>query len=531
MLNSMSHKVLITTSGTGSRLKELTTHTNKALVRIGNKPAISHIVESYPVDTSFVITIGYFGSQVKDFLSLAYPERKFEFVEVANFDGPGSSLGRSMLDAKNLLQCPFIFHACDTLISQPVPLPEKNWIGGCKSSDTAQYASWIVREGKLHFKEKGASEADFLHIGLVGIHDFEIFWETLADLYKSNPDNKTLNDCQVLAKMIEKGVLMEISEFSPWYDIGNTAALQKAREAATGTPEDLYKVGESIFLFDKFVIKFFADEKIAQNRAERGKLLEGFVPRIEGARGNFYRYQYAEGDLYSNAVQQNDFKEFLEWTQNKFWREEFELEKDEFKKLCRSFYVEKTDKRIKQFLEANGLEDTEHVINGERVPPLSEVFKKVDFERLADGLQSRFHGDFILDNMLKTKYGYTFIDWRQDFGGNLSVGDRYYDLAKLNHNLTVNHSVINRNLFTVESEGNNIRVEIMRPSNLVDCQVTLFDFFRKYKYDNRKVRFLTAIVWLNMAPLHHYPFNFFLYYYGKLSLWKAIRENDMIRKL
>lgn len=527
----MNHKVLITTSGTGSRLGELTKHINKALVRIGSKPAISHIVEGYPAETRFVVTIGYFGSQVRDFLSLAYPERHFEYVEVSNYDGPGSSLGRSMLDAKGLLQSPFIFHACDTLVSQPIPMPDKNWIGGHKGGDTSQYASWTIHEGKLHFSEKGANKSDFLHIGLVGIQDYEMFWQALEDLYTLNPNNQTLNDCQTISKMLEKGAVMEMADFSPWYDIGNPTALERAREAVGGSPEDLYKEGESIFIFEKFVIKFFSDEKIAQNRAERGQMLEGFVPRMEGAKGNFYRYQFIEGELYPNVVQQKDFKTFLEWVEGNFWREEFKLEKPEFKKMCQAFYVDKTNKRIKQFLEANNLEDKEHVINGERIPALSEVFKKIDFDRITDGLQSRFHGDFILDNILKTKYGYTFIDWRQDFGGNLTVGDRYYDLAKLNHNLTVNHNVINKNLFTVESDGDNVRVEIMRPSNLVDCQVTLFDFLRKYKYDNRKVRFLTAIVWLNMAPLHHYPFNFFLYYFGKLNLWKSIRENDVARKM
>ena len=48
----VDHKVLITTSGIGSRLGKLTDFTNKSLVRIGDKPAISHIVEYYPKNTS-----------------------------------------------------------------------------------------------------------------------------------------------------------------------------------------------------------------------------------------------------------------------------------------------------------------------------------------------------------------------------------------------------------------------------------------------------------------------------------------------
>jgi len=67
----MKFKVVITTSGVGSRLGKITDYTNKCLVRVGKKPAISHIIESYPKETDFVITIGYFGNQVKDFLEIA----------------------------------------------------------------------------------------------------------------------------------------------------------------------------------------------------------------------------------------------------------------------------------------------------------------------------------------------------------------------------------------------------------------------------------------------------------------------------
>ena len=32
---------------------------------------------------------------------------------------------------------------------------------------------------------------------------------------------------------------------------------------------------------------------------------------------------------------------------------------------------------------------------------------------------------------------FMFLDWRQDFAGYLSIGDVYYDLAKLMHGLIV----------------------------------------------------------------------------------------------
>ena len=76
----MKYKVLLLTSGVGSRLGNITQYTNKALIRIGKKPAICHIIDYYPKDVEFVITLGYFGKQVKEFLELVYPNRKFNFV-------------------------------------------------------------------------------------------------------------------------------------------------------------------------------------------------------------------------------------------------------------------------------------------------------------------------------------------------------------------------------------------------------------------------------------------------------------------
>ena len=125
----MIPKVLITTSGIGSRLKFLTKKTNKALINIAGKPAIKYILEKYPVDTEFVITLGHLGQQVKKFLLKNYPQSKFNFVKVDNYDKPGSSLGYSMLCAKSKLQCSFIFHCCVTLTDDEIPtVTNYNWL-------------------------------------------------------------------------------------------------------------------------------------------------------------------------------------------------------------------------------------------------------------------------------------------------------------------------------------------------------------------------------------------------------------------
>ena len=87
------YKVLIPTAGTGSRLEDLTKYLNKSLVSIENKPILARIIEMFPKNAEFVIALGYKGSLVKQFLTLAYPDRTFFYTTVEKFEGEGSGLG------------------------------------------------------------------------------------------------------------------------------------------------------------------------------------------------------------------------------------------------------------------------------------------------------------------------------------------------------------------------------------------------------------------------------------------------------
>ena len=51
---------------------------------------------------------------------------------------------------------------------------------------------------------------------------------------------------------------------------------------------------------------------------------------------------------------------------------------------------------------------------------------------------------------------------------------------------------------------------------------TLHRRFKKHKYDLKKINLLTSIIWINMAPLHEYPFNNFLFNFGKYNLYKTL---------
>jgi len=520
-----SYKVLITTSGVGTLLGEFVKYTNKTLIKVGRRPTLSYILDSYPTGTEFVITLGHFSEHVREFIEMAYPKTKITFVEVDKFDGPGSSLIYSMLKASNHLQEPFIYHASDTIVTDKPSPPKKNWIGGFKGSGSSNYASFDILDGTINsIHDKGNPNPDYLHVGWVGINNFKEFWKQANLLLKESSQNESLGDVEVIRKMLSNGIKFNFVPVKKWYDVGNIDSLNKVRYEIEDSFHILDKPSESIYFLNGNVVKFFSDSRMVKDRVKRAGILKNLVPKIESSGNNFYSYKHVKGDLMAEIVQPHSLRELLSWAESKLWKPSKEVSNDDFKKVCLKFYKDKTKERLKEFIKSRGIKDSLTSINGSKVPSAESLLKQVDFDQLSSGEQTHYHGDFVLDNILKTKDGFCLLDWRQNFGGLIESGDKYYDLAKLSHNLTVNHGIVNNNLFEIKVKGQQVKCDIMRKHSLVQSKEELFRFLNENKYDSRKVELLTAIIWLNMAPLHEHPLDIFLYYFGRLNLWYALKN-------
>ncbi|MBR9703241.1 phosphotransferase [Candidatus Woesearchaeota archaeon] len=530
----MKYKVCVLAAGSNDRVghaKEF----NIVLLPIGTKSTLTRIIEKFPSDIEIVIATGFKAELVKEFVKVAYPERNITIVEVENFSGPGSGPGLSLLACKEHLQAPFIFTSADTLVREAVPEPNRNWIGVARVGNSRDYLMAdtdhsLVRQFFVKVEtdvllrtcQNYEKILDNAFIGMAGICDYETFWQGMEL-------NKQLirNEFQVsngLSEIIPLNV--ETIPFT-WFDTGNEAGYNYACRFFDKN-RVIIKPDEFLYFENGKVIKYFANKHTVEERIKRAEKLEGIVPPLTFKGHNFYAYDFIEAQTLPKVTDPAIFESFLEYCNETVWKK-IDLTKEqkvEFKKQCEKFYVEKTRNRIEKFLNGNGVRDREEIINSKKIPKTSELLDKVDWNKLCEGVPVLFHGDLQPENILICDNGFRLIDWRQNFAGNVEYGDIYYDFAKLHHALIITHEVIRKNEFEIKEKGDIITYNFMQKNNLREYLEIFENFLVKEGYDLQKVRVLSALTYLNIAPLHHHPYNHFLYYYGKSMLHKALRGEN-----
>jgi hypothetical protein len=519
------YRVCIPTAGLGSRLNEVTRNLNKALVSVSNRPAITHIVELLPVDVEIVVPLGHKGELVREYLEFAHPDRSFIFATIVPYSGSGSGLGTTLLQVQHHLREPFVFSACDSITNDRLPEPNHNWVGYGEHSDTNSYRTIGIKDGlveDIFEKSHQSSGGTYPYCGIAGVRDVQYFWDAMNDGGEKVIEQ---GESYGLKALVNLGLIPHKIE---WFDTGTKADLARTRAllAKKGPePNVLEKADEAIWFIGDRVIKYSNDTEFIRRRVARAMQLNGFVPQMESSSTHMFSYKMVEGQVLSSVVDTDIFVQLLDYAK-KFWSQDNTETADSgrFQEICREFYQEKTIERVTLFFKNSQLIDNGQTINGMKYFPIGELLDLVDWSWLADGNPVRFHGDFHFENIIydmKT-CKFTLIDWRQDFGGSLTAGDQYYDLAKLLHGLIVSHKAVVHDKYHIKWDTDRIEFSLDREKVLKDCESLLLIWMGMNGIDSKKVYTLTSLIFLNIAPLHHFPYSHFLYALGKSMLQKEL---------
>jgi len=111
-------KVCILAAGTGSRLGSVSESLGKALLPIANSTALSFIINKFSKEFEIIIAVGYKSELIKEYCSAAHYDRKITFVDVDNYDQPGSGPGYSLSLCRPHLNTSFYLTTVDCLVDE-----------------------------------------------------------------------------------------------------------------------------------------------------------------------------------------------------------------------------------------------------------------------------------------------------------------------------------------------------------------------------------------------------------------------------
>jgi NDP-sugar pyrophosphorylase family protein len=520
--------VCILTAGKGTRMGTLGLVLNKALHTIDGKAIITHIINKFPQETEFVIGVGFLSQQVQQYLSIAHGNRKIRFVEIDNFDRPGSGPGYSLMCCKDQLQKPFYFVSCDTLWDNEIDWKlDINWFGVAKvnSEESHNYCNLKVSDGKIidildkTTTKEGAYQA---FVGLCFIKDYSLFWQALGNPEKIAGEHQISTGINALIAKAES-VAMDVE----WTDVGDAAKYKKA--VSKYENYDFSKENEALYIVDQKVIKFFADPVITTHRVEKSAINPVVFPPISYHQGQFYAYDFQPGETFYQIGNPEIFNKLLDWLGSKLWERQ-NIEPTLMRATCLKFYQAKTIERLKMYRCKYENSDSPSIVNGEPIPATGELLSQVPWDLLSDGIPSFMHGDLQFDNILynSTQESFILLDWRQDFGGNVEFGDLYYDLAKLYGGIILNYDYIKLNLLSYNENKQGITFDFAQRFQTPNYLADLSKYIVDNGYDLTKVRIIVALIYLNMSPLHHFPFDKLLYSLGRDLLHKELLKFNSI---
>lgn len=547
----MRKTVVIPAAGLGSRLDVFTKNYNKAMCTLGPKPVISYIIEKFTPEDEIIVLLGYKGDLLEQVLKIAYPGWNITFVEVDNFEGPGSGLGYSLSCAKDLLQKPFLFWSNDTVIDESVSEFDfsSNFmvLADFRPNLADQYRHASIGNGhvlkilpKGEYDPRGKNTLPY--IGISFIKDYEKFWsafETNREIFIEAGESAGLNKLFPIKYYVTH----------TWVDTGNKKELIEAKKKFDEKMEEtiLEKPDEAIWFFDDRVVKFHIDPKFIAGRVNRFKTVVNDamikagikLPELLDHSRNVYSYRRAPGYIMSKRVTPANFIEFLKkYFDNVDVEKYVDVPSDIKENIVNDFYFDKTISRIEKFCKTYEELDDACIINGLDCISAKKLIEDIDWKYVADKtvLSDNYHGDFHLENILvnNTEQGKEFIllDWRQNFG-KTDTGDLYYDLAKMWHSLIVNHNFVREGRFEIKmKKDGEIIIDINRSFIDTECEEKFKNYLNAcHMFDVKHAEFLTALIFLNICACHTSEYAKFLFYLGKYLMNKFIKENpEYLRK-
>ncbi|HET7275134.1 MAG TPA: sugar phosphate nucleotidyltransferase [Longimicrobiaceae bacterium] len=236
-------KVVIPLAGKGTRLRPHTHVTPKPLLRVGDKPVMSYILDDLRdigVHDAIFIT-GHLKEKVEEYVQAEYPEFDARYVEqeIQNGTAGAVDLARDYVDEDLLIMFVDTLFDADLSIISTLPDDVAGIIWVKEVEDYQRFGVVVADdEGNMRQIIEKPSEpiSKMANIGLYYIRDWKLLFEGISHVLQSPPGPSGeyyLTDA--FQYMIDKGAKLRTVEVRGWYDAGKPETLLETnRHVITG---------------------------------------------------------------------------------------------------------------------------------------------------------------------------------------------------------------------------------------------------------------------------------------------------------
>ncbi|HEV2146258.1 MAG TPA: sugar phosphate nucleotidyltransferase [Longimicrobiaceae bacterium] len=226
-------KVVIPLAGKGTRLRPHTHVTPKPLLRVGDKPVMSYILDDLRelgVNEAVVIT-GHLKEKVQEYMEREYPDFDAVYVEQKEQNGTADAVALAEPYAEDELLIIFVDTLFDADLSIVKRLPED--VAGviwAKEVEDYQRFGVIVTDEQGNMRqiiEKPKEPVSKLaNIGLYYIRDWKLLFEGIHHVMNTQPGPSGefyLTDA--FQYMVDQGAKIKTIAIEGWYDAGKPETL------------------------------------------------------------------------------------------------------------------------------------------------------------------------------------------------------------------------------------------------------------------------------------------------------------------
>lgn len=221
-------KAVIPLAGRGTRLRPLTHHTPKPLLRVGGRPVLSYLLDDVVAlgVEEMVFIVGYLQDEIRAFVASEYPGLRPHFVVQETMDGTAGAvkLAEPWADEDLLILFSDTLFDADLGLATRMPEGDAGILWAKEVEDYQRFGVIVPREdGTMErIVEKPTEPISRLaNIGVYYIRDYELLFEGIHRVLGRDPGKGGefyLTDA--FQHMVDQGARLQVAPVGGWYDCG-----------------------------------------------------------------------------------------------------------------------------------------------------------------------------------------------------------------------------------------------------------------------------------------------------------------------